>query len=447
MYISRLDITSNINANDKLNTSSTSNITTLVLQTIKMVIDDNNDNKYKISFNYLIYESSGRTYSPINYNYTGLTNTFNYTISNDYDDNNNILLMCYENIITELNNVNHSYKIYPDNYYPIIVLVENYRSNGDSSHIFITRNDGTSYTDVNLNITGEGSHPVTNYARYLYISPKNYNMLIVPQRRNSKHGMYSLDSGNTWSTLNCSNGHNWKVDCGLSLDGKTMYVVGGQSYSKSWYSFDTGTTCSYNNTRYQRESFISSKGNIFILMRNWGGTIYHYLYKSTNAINFSSYGAYYNFNISDNKKQPLSFTMASDESVFYIGNGASTTCKIARTTDITDSWEYVTIYTQASESYTYVHCNALNGKFLIVYYNLKAWISRDYGVTFNIILSTKEVSAASGMFISRSGRFIAIPDNNTNGRYYYSKDYGSTWVEKNKTVSAGVYEIGIQDPL
>jgi len=106
-----INITTPIVADDEMNTTSTADTPFLIINKISTKLIDNlSNNSYKTSFTYSIYNGvdDRNTLKPINYTYTGITNSFEYTIETDIDT---LIEDCYVVITDYFDNNGISYTL------------------------------------------------------------------------------------------------------------------------------------------------------------------------------------------------------------------------------------------------------------------------------------------------------------------------------------------------
>lgn len=118
----------------------------LVVETVSLTLMNESTSGYTTTIKYNIYDSiSGLTYDPINYSYTGITNSFDYVITTDSDA---VIQDAYRVITDYFDSASINYTLYPQQTTLITDLVATWEFDESSGSILYDKhgsNDGTVY--------------------------------------------------------------------------------------------------------------------------------------------------------------------------------------------------------------------------------------------------------------------------------------------------------------
>lgn len=91
------------------------------------------------------------------------------------------------------------------------------------------------------------------------------------------------------------------------------------------------------------------------------------------------------------------------------------------------SWTGQRVFSDSTSTGMYVRCS-LSGQH-VFYGNLtNVWVSHDYADTWTQITGLN-VLGRGNEFMSSSGKYIAVRDYSTTGRFLFSSDYGDSWTQ------------------
>lgn len=194
------------------------------------------------------------------------------------------------------------------------------------------------------------------------------------------------DYGKTWSVIaDLSNANIQPRRFAMSADGTKMYVASTTIGKEFYRSMDSGQTWSYTDVSGASTSLIngvacSADGSFVYAFRSTSLNVNLVVYKSTDS------GATFT-------QKTMSFTMSNESTQNF-----ATAC---------------------SSSGQYILGSNLGNQLIPV-------LSTDYGETFTQ-LSTL-ISGDYGTAMSADGSIMVLAGNSTTGRFYISRNYGSSWV-------------------
>ena len=279
-----------------------------------------------------------------------------------------------------------------------------------------------------LDATGSAATDVsfTGLRNLKISSAKPNNMVCVLNSASTDHIIwYSTDGGNTWNhptTGNTTHG----LGANISYNGNVMGVLRTHASPSYYYSSDAGATWGSINP-----SFALPRG----LSYNNDGTKGFFVSGSV-----ATGGLITNVSTVSNKTIPWTASdsyMTRDGSKIWITKytDASNTVAAYSTNDGT-SWTSVTV---ESGSGVQSSAAAIDGSEDGMHLCLTPgttqnhiYVSNNGGTTWNK-RTIGETTYVFAMTVSRTGRYIVIASNGTNGKYFYSTDYGQTF--SNTTIS------------
>jgi len=432
--ITKINICENIQAFDKQNTSSTNSSPVLVLQSINMIIDENDNDTYKCSYSYLIYNSSGRTDQPINFNFTGLTTSYTYKINSDDDQLiqytygylNRFLEInfeCFQSVI--LIKISSNQLAYSTNLFKTYTIIntsyeiESVKGNNKNSMGYFLSNS-IWYYSINKGSSWSTKSGICTNSRYIVFSDGGKYMIIggSGDLGTSNIPIYSTDSGSTWtripnSLLHSGGGGSYYGghSCAISRDGQ-ISLIGcrseGTAINTNYLNSSNFIKSNYQNTNSYFRIKISQDNLKWVSANNsWDYKLYgSFNYNGSFECQYGGSSSYRFYGVLATNNGLWGRSTSANSGLYYCKSGDTSWTRKTTTTppimSIPDNDEYI-----LEVDYT------------------------DKSIKVNNVSVNKTVCYLyRGAFVTRNGNILILSSGTTN-KLEISSDNGKTWIDRN----------------